>query len=221
MKMQDEMISKIRWHAQSASKHTGQKVLAERVLEVMSTVDRREFVPDISQRNAYEDCPLSIGSNQTISQPFIVALMTDLLDPKPEDHVLEIGTGSGYQAAVLAGLVSAVYSIEIIESLGLSAKERLQHLGYTNVFTTVEDGYYGWIDEAPFDSIIVTAAGPSLPEELLEQLKPGGRMVIPIVDSTFNQELLLVKKSATGTYTVTSKLPVRFVPLTGKHDSKS
>jgi protein-L-isoaspartate(D-aspartate) O-methyltransferase len=160
---------------------------------------------------------LPIGYGQTISQPYIVALMTDLLKVNSGDVVLELGTGSGYQAAILSGLVKRVYTIEIIEPLARQAKSRLARLGYGNVTTRLGDGYYGWPEYAPFDGIIVTAAASHVPPPLIEQLKPGGRMVIPVGDRFFTQQLLLVEKTADGQITTRQVLPVRFVPLTGEH----
>jgi protein-L-isoaspartate(D-aspartate) O-methyltransferase len=163
---------------------------------------------------AYENRPLPIGEGQTISQPYIVALMTDLLDPKPTDRVLEVGTGSGYQAAVLAELVGKVYTIEIVEPLAKRARQILEQLGYSNVETRIGDGYNGWPEAAPFDSIIVTAAPAEIPRALIDQLRPGGRMVIPVGGSRDVQDLLLVEKRADGTAVTKRTLTVRFVPLT-------
>ena len=191
--------------------------LDRRVLAVMATVPRHAFVPAAQQGHAYENRPLAIGHGQTISQPYIVALMTTLAQPRTGDTVLEIGTGSGYQAAVLAPLVAQVYSIEIIEPLGTRAAQRLHALGYDNVHTRIGDGYYGWPQAGPFDAIVVTAAAASVPPPLIAQLKPGGRMVIPVGSSFFTQSLLLVQKDADGRVRSQHVLPVRFVPLTGGH----
>jgi protein-L-isoaspartate(D-aspartate) O-methyltransferase len=188
-----------------------------RVLEAMRTVPRHEFVPAAQLPHAYENRPLPIGHGQTISQPYIVALMTDLLAPKPADTVLEIGTGSGYQAAVLARLTSRVYSIEIVEPLYRDGTARLKRLGFGNVQTRAGDGYYGWPEAAPFDAIIVTAAANHIPPPLIRQLKPGGRMVIPVGASFLTQHLVLVEKNADRSVTTRQLLPVRFVPLTGGH----
>jgi protein-L-isoaspartate(D-aspartate) O-methyltransferase len=158
---------------------------------------------------------LAIGSGQTISQPFIVALMTDLMDVKPADNVLEIGTGSGYQAAVLSELARAVYTIEIVEPLGRDAAERLKRLGYRNVLAKIGDGYQGWPEYAPFDSIVVTAAAREVPPALIEQLKPGGRLVIPVGSQFGAQTLYLIEKQQDGNVTKRAMLAVRFVPLTG------
>ncbi|MGB5689068.1 MAG: protein-L-isoaspartate(D-aspartate) O-methyltransferase, partial [Woeseiaceae bacterium] len=181
------------------------------------TVERHRFVPRDEIRHAYENRPLSIGYGQTISQPYIVALMTDLLDPKPDDVVLEVGTGSGYQAAVLSSLVDRVYTIEIIEGLADEARERLQGLGFDNVVTRLGDGYFGWEEHAPFDSIIVTAAATHVPPPLIDQLKPGGRMVIPVGGRFATQWLLLIRKNDDGSVVTHQVAPVRFVPLTGRH----
>ncbi len=180
----------------------------------MGKVPRHRFVPFLQQIFAYDNRPLPIGEGQTISQPYIVALMTDLLDPKAGDTVLEVGTGSGYQAAVLAELVAKVYTIEIVEPLGKQAKRLLGELGYRNIEVRIGDGYGGWPEAAPFDSIIVTAAPAEVPRPLIDQLKPGGRMVIPVGGSSDVQQLLLLEKRPDGTATTKRTLPVRFVPLT-------
>jgi protein-L-isoaspartate(D-aspartate) O-methyltransferase len=192
-------------------------VLDERVLAAMRKVERHKFVPPGEVVNAYQNRPLPIGHGQTISQPYIVALMTDLMRVERNHVVLEIGTGSGYQAAILAELAKAVYTIEIIEPLGKQAQERLQNLGYRNVLTKVGDGYYGWEQYAPFDSIIVTALASHIPPPLVKQLKPGGRMVIPVGTQFLTQYLMLVEKNPDGTVSSKQLLPVRFVPLTGGH----
>jgi len=191
--------------------------LSPGVVAAMEKVERHRFVPAALATVAYLNRPLPIGYGQTISQPFIVALMTNLMQVKPGDRVLEIGTGSGYQAAVLAEMGSSVYSIEIIEELGKEAGERLKSLGYRNVHTRVGDGYYGWPEAAPFDAIIVTAAASHVPPPLLKQLKPGGRMVIPLGTQFMTQYLMLVEKQQDGSVTNRQTLPVRFVPLTGGH----
>jgi protein-L-isoaspartate(D-aspartate) O-methyltransferase len=185
-----------------------------RVLAAMRQVPRHLFVDPAQREFAYEDHPLPIAGNQTISQPYIVALMTELLDLQPRDRVLEIGTGSGYQSAVLSRLASEVYSIEIVPELARAAGERLKQLGLTNVTVKEGDGYRGWPEHAPFDGIIVTAAPPRIPEPLLEQLAPGGRMVIPVGD--FFQELKVFSKDGNGKITERDILPVRFVPMTGE-----
>ena len=205
------MVAEVRAHA------PGEAQLDRDVLAVMATVPRHAFVPASQVRHAYENRPLAIGHGQTISQPYIVALMTTLARPRRDAVVLEIGTGSGYQAAVLAGLVKRVYSIEIIEPLGTQAAQRLRTLGYDNVQTRIGDGYYGWPKAGPFDAIVVTAAATSVPPPLIAQLKPGGRMVIPVGSSFFTQTLMLVEKDAAGRVRTRQVLPVRFVPLTGGH----
>ena len=205
------MVAEVSAHA------PGEAHLDRDVLAVMAKVPRHAFVPASQVRHAYENRPLAIGHGQTISQPYIVALMTTLARPRHDDVVLEIGTGSGYQAAVLAELVGRVYSIEIIEPLGAQAAQRLQTLGYDNVHTRIGDGYYGWPKAGPFDAIVVTAAATSVPPPLIAQLKPGGRMVIPVGSSFFTQTLMLVEKDATGRVRTRQVLPVRFVPLTGGH----
>jgi protein-L-isoaspartate(D-aspartate) O-methyltransferase len=190
---------------------------AEPVLAALGEVRRHEFVPRSQLREAYDNHPLPIGHGQTISQPYIVALMTDLVDPEPDDVVLEVGTGSGYQAAVLAKLVGHVYSVEIIEPLADQAAARLDGLGYDNVTTKLGDGYYGWEAHGPFDAIVVTAAASHVPPPLIAQLKPGGRMVIPVGGRFAVQYLLLVEKSGSGEIVTRQITAVRFVPLTGEH----
>jgi protein-L-isoaspartate(D-aspartate) O-methyltransferase len=185
----------------------------ERVLVAMAKVPREEFVPPNSRAASYEDGPLQIGYGQTISQPYIVAFMTEQLHPKPSDRVLEIGTGSGYQAAILAELVAEVYTIEIAEPLARSAGATLVRLGYKNVRMKVGDGYKGWPENAPFDAIIVTCAPDRVPRPLTDQLKEGGRMIIPVGDR-FAQELYLLEKK-NGQLKESAVLPVRFVPMTG------
>jgi len=183
-----------------------------RTLRAMAKVPREKFVAKELQARAYEDRPLPIGYGQTISQPFIVAFMTQELKPKPTDRILEVGTGSGYQAAVLAELVAEVYTIEIVKPLAESAEVRLRELGYKNVHVKAGDGYKGWREHAPFDAIIVTAAPDHVPQPLVEQLKEGGRMIIP-VGKTFAQELYLLEKRG-GVVKQTAVIPVKFVPLT-------
>jgi protein-L-isoaspartate(D-aspartate) O-methyltransferase len=192
---------------------TGVAALSPRVRAALGKVERHRLVPEAQRALAYRNHPLPIGQGQTISQPYIVALSTDLIAPEPHHVVLEIGTGSGYQAAVLAEVVSRVYSIEIVESLALSAQQNLKELQYRNIEVRIGDGYKGWPEKAPFDAIVVTAAAPRVPEALLAQLKPGGRMVIPVGASRDEQELLLIVKSAAGKIEQKSILPVRFVPL--------
>jgi protein-L-isoaspartate(D-aspartate) O-methyltransferase len=184
----------------------------EAVLKAMRSVKRHLFVPEDEIKNAYRDSPLPIGYGQTISQPYIVAYMTEVIEPKPEHKVLEIGTGSGYQAAVLAEIVDSVFTIEIISQLGESAAERLKNLGYDNTEAKISDGYFGWKEHAPFDAVIVTAAAEYLPPPLIEQLKDGGKIVIPIGAPFRTQILMLVEKK--GDKIITNSLfPVRFVPF--------
>ncbi|UCC48202.1 MAG: protein-L-isoaspartate(D-aspartate) O-methyltransferase [Gemmatimonadota bacterium] len=182
-------------------------------LAAMRSVLRHEFVPEGYRRRAYGDHPLPIGYGQTISQPYIVAYMTETLDPEPGMNVLEVGTGSGYQAAVLAEIGCQVYTVEIFEVLATSARQRLERLGYTNVTVRHADGHYGWSEAAPFDVIIVTAAAGYIPPALVEQLKPGGRMVIPVGSVYGVQNLILVEKDASGDVRTHNLLPVRFVPM--------
>jgi protein-L-isoaspartate(D-aspartate) O-methyltransferase len=188
------------------------------VLAAMGAVPRHEFIPKDAQDEAYDDGPVPIGAGQTISQPYIVAFMTEQLAPKPGDRVLEIGTGSGYQAAILAKLVKEVYTIEIIESLGRRAMQDLSRLGYNNVHVRIGDGYAGWPEEAPFDAIIVTCAPERIPEPLTQQLKEGGRMIIP-VGGRRGQELYLLEKR-NGKLERRAVLPVRFVPMTGRSEKQ-
>ena len=194
----------------------------EAVLEAMRTVPRHKFVPPAVAGSAYADRPLPIGHAQTISQPYIVAYMTEALRPKPGDIILEVGTGSGYQAAVLGEIVAEVYSIEIVPELGEAAGALLHKLGYENVHVRVGDGYLGWPEHAPFDGIIVTAAPDHIPQPLIEQLKPGGRLVIPVGPEHQTQTLLVIEKQRDGSITREEKMLVRFVPLTGEaHKKKS
>jgi protein-L-isoaspartate(D-aspartate) O-methyltransferase len=185
-----------------------------KVLAAIKTVPRHLFVPDGERRRAYTDSPLPIGAGQTISQPYIVALMTSLLDVEPGDRILEVGTGSGYQAAVLSRLARQVYSVEILEHLAGRARRTLSVLGYGNVHVRVGDGYQGWPEEAPFDGIIVTAAPPRIPEPLKRQLKVGGKMVIPVGEGY--QDLEVLTKRPDGGFDRAKVLPVRFVPMTGQ-----
>ncbi len=185
-----------------------------RVLEAMRTVPRHVFVPPAQQRNAYRDSPLPIGYGQTISQPYIVAYMTAAIEPQPDFRVLEIGAGSGYQAAVLAEIVDSVYTIEIIPALAKWAHERLQLAGYSDVRVRAGDGYYGWVEAGPFDAIVVTAAAPHIPPPLIEQLKPGGKMIIPVGSPFVVQQLMWVEKDTDGELSTRALMPVRFVPFT-------
>jgi len=209
------LIDELRTQRSQLAGELGSPAFDERVLAAVGRVPRHEFVPDPLKSRAYENRPLPIGGGQTISQPFIVALMTDLLRLKPGDRVLEIGTGSGYQAAVLAELVDRVYTIEIDPELGRRAAETLSRLGYSRVTPRIGDGYQGWSEHAPFDAVIVTAAPSSIPPPLLAQLKPGGRLVIPVGEAFAVQSLMLVTKQPNGRIAVEEILPVAFVPLTG------
>jgi protein-L-isoaspartate(D-aspartate) O-methyltransferase len=192
----------------------GRNITNALVLTAMSKVPRHEFVPERLRYRAYQDYPLPIGHDQTISQPYIVAFMTEQLEPKPTDNVLEIGTGSGYQAAVLGELVANVYTVEIIKDLAGRAAADLKRLGYTNVYVRAGDGYKGWPEAAPFDAIIVTCAPEKVPPPLIEQLKDGGRMIIP-VGPTWDQELVMLRKHG-DKLEQQAVLPVRFVPMTGQ-----
>jgi protein-L-isoaspartate(D-aspartate) O-methyltransferase len=183
------------------------------VLRAMRDVPRHLFVPQPMQPSAYEDRPLPIGHGQTISQPYIVALMTELLEPEKGHKALEVGTGSGYQAAVLSELVRRVYTIEIVGELAQSSADTLKKLGHKNVTVRQGDGYQGWPGEAPFDRIIITAAPPEVPQALLDQLKPGGKLVAPVGESPFNQELVVIDKSVDGRLSRRSVAPVMFVPM--------
>jgi protein-L-isoaspartate(D-aspartate) O-methyltransferase len=211
------MVKIIEEEVKATHGYLGKDRLDESVIEAMKKVPRHAFVPVSYRVWAYANRPLPIGYGQTISQPYIVAVMTDLLELKPKDRVLEIGTGSGYQAAVLAEIAKEVYTIEVIKELAASAKKRLKKEGYGNVKTRTGDGYYGWKEEAPFDAIIVTAAAGNIPPPLLAQLKLGGRMVIPVKGFFHVQHLLLVTKTPEGKVTIRQILPVAFVPLTGEH----
>ncbi len=192
---------------------TGLAAMSAAVREALGSVQRHRLVPQGEASRAYRNHPLPIGNGQTISQPYIVALSADLLSPKPTDVVLEVGTGSGYQAAVLAEIVSRVYSIELIASLGDEARRRLEELGYGNIEVRIGDGYAGWPEKAPFDGIVVTAAAPNVPQALVDQLKPGGRMVIPVGGEAETQFLKVLTKRADGGVDEKRVLPVRFVPL--------
>ena len=212
-----QMVKEVLADAAETASFTGGSAFSPAVIKAMEKVERHRFVPAGVVSLAYLNRPLPIGHGQTISQPYIVALMTDLMKVKAGDKVLEIGTGSGYQAAILAELAGSVYSIEIIEALGKEAGERLRRLGYRNVKTKVGDGYYGWPEAAPFDAVMVTAVVSHVPPPLIKQLKPGGRMVIPIGTHFLTQFLMLVEKRRDGSISSRQILPVRFVPLTGGH----
>jgi protein-L-isoaspartate(D-aspartate) O-methyltransferase len=210
----EEMVRTIERYVRYSSDIAGEEGLSLRVLDAMRTVKRHLFVPESRRSLAYDDRPVAIGYGQTISQPFIVALMTHLLAPEPDDVVLEIGTGSGYQAAVLSPLVGKVCTIEIVTELGEAAAERLAALGYANVETKIADGYHGWPECGPFDGIVVTAAADHVPPPLVDQLRPGGRMVIPVGGMFATQHLTLVEKTGSGEVLTRQVLPVRFVPFT-------
>jgi protein-L-isoaspartate(D-aspartate) O-methyltransferase len=216
-KARTEMLHAIAADTEYTRDYLGKDSLAPEVMGAMGRVPRHEFVPEDLRHHAYENRPLPIGLGQTISQPYIVALMTDLLGCGPDAKVLEVGTGSGYQAAVLAEVVSQVYTIEIVPELGESAHRTLERLGYRNVTVRVGDGYLGWPEHAPFDGIIVTAAPAEIPPPLIEQLKPGGRLVIPVGEPWTGQSLIVLEKHPDGALARKNVLPVAFVPLTGPH----
>lgn len=211
------MVRLIEQDVRETSSYLDKRQLDSGIMKVLAEVPRHQFVPADIRSRAYENRPLPIGYGQTISQPYIVAIMTDLIAPRPGHKALEIGTGSGYQAAVLSHLVEKVYTMEIVEPLGEQATERLKRLGYDNIEVAIADGYYGWKEHAPFDIIIVTAAASHIPPPLIEQLKPGGKMIIPVGSRFMTQQLLLVDKDDDEEVTVRQILPVRFVPLTGEH----
>lgn len=215
MHPRDRMVRTIQEEARLTGDRTGRYRLGDRVIEAMRNVPRDEFVPADKVRHAWDNTPLPIGQGQTISQPFIVALMTDLLDPEPGQRVLEVGTGCGYQAAVLAAVTGEVYSVEFLRELGDAAAERLRHLGYTNVHVRIGNGREGWPEAAPFDGILVTAGARDVPQALVDQLAPGGRMVIPVGAGIFGQDLRLLTRDDDGNIESRSLLPVSFVPLEG------
>jgi protein-L-isoaspartate(D-aspartate) O-methyltransferase len=213
-----QLVEAIEQDALDTSLYLDKEALDPRVMAAIARVPRHEFVPTAQRPYAYDNRPLPIGHGQTISQPYIVALMSDLIKPRPGDSVLELGTGSGYQAAILAELTGQVYSIEIVEELGTQAAGRLSRLGYDNITLRIGDGYYGWEEHAPFDAIVVTAAASHVPPPLVAQLKPGGRMVIPVGSRFLTQQLVLIEKDPGGQLITRQILPVIFVPLTGEHD---
>jgi protein-L-isoaspartate(D-aspartate) O-methyltransferase len=212
-----QMVDHINEVVLKTAKYTDRTAFDPRVMKVMGETPRHLFVPEDQLENAYTNRPLPIGYGQTISEPYIVALMTELLRPQPDHKVLEIGTGSGYQAAVLSPLVKHVYSIEIIDELGNKTRRLLDKLGYANIDTRIADGYNGWPEHAPFDGIVVTAAISHIPPPLVQQLKNGGVMVIPVGTRFQTQQLTLVNKDMQGRVTTKQILPVRFVAFTGGH----
>lgn len=209
------LIEEIRQEVRDTRRFTGRQSLDDRVLAALGKVPRHAFVPAQLQNCAYLNDPLPIGHGQTISQPYIVALMTDLIQPQASDIVLEVGTGSGYQAAILAELVQQVYSLEIVDELAVAANERLQRMGYRNIEIRSGNGHFGWPEHAPYDAIVVTAAASGIPPPLIAQLKPGGTLIIPVGERYFGQDLVLVKKNKNGQIHEKHVLPVVFVPLIG------
>jgi protein-L-isoaspartate(D-aspartate) O-methyltransferase len=207
------MVAEVEAMYADTQRETGLKGMSPAVRAAMGKVERHRLVPGEQQSAAYANRPLPIGNGQTISQPYIVALSADLLAPKADHVVLEVGTGSGYQAAVLAEVVKRVHTIELLDGLGRTAESGLQEMGYRNVEVRIGDGYAGWPEKAPYDGIVVTAAAPTIPPALIEQLKPGARMVIPVGGDGFVQYLKLVTKRADGGYDEREVIPVRFVPL--------
>lgn len=220
MNDREQMLRDIRWEVEMTRDHIRKDALDPRVMEAMASVPRQAFVPDGLRHRAFDNGPLPIGRGQTISQPYIVALMTDLLETRPEDVILEVGTGSGYQAAVLSRLVRRVYSLEIIPELAAEAARRLEAEGCGNVAVGCADGYAGLPEHAPYDGIIVTAAAPHVPPPLAAQLKPGARLVIPVGPPGGYQELRVLEKQADGSVRERDVLGVSFVPLTGGHGSE-
>ncbi len=215
--LRHKMVEEVLANVAAEVSYSGGSTLHPDVVAAMQKVERHLFVPASQTARAYLNRPLPIGYGQTISQPLIVAMMTDLMQVKDGDKILEIGTGSGYQAAILAEIAKSVYSIEIIRPLGKQAAKRLKSLGYHNVEVRVGDGYYGWPEASPFDAIIVTAAASHVPPPLLKQLKPGGRMLIPLGMHFMTQYLMLVEKQMDGSVISRQILPVRFVPFTREH----
>jgi len=221
MKDLQRMLNDIEMEVHLTRHLIGKNSLNDRVMTAMKKVPRHEFLPPDLRYCAYDNGPAPIGSGQTISQPYIVSLMSCLLDTKSSYIILEIGSGSGYQAAVLSQLVQQVYSVEIIEDLATTARKRLNKLGYNNVEIRNDDGYFGWSEHAPYDGIIVTAAAPHIPQPLIDQLRTGARLVIPVGFPYSYQELMVVEKRANGEIETQMVLGVSFVPLTGEHDIKT
>lgn len=209
------LIEEIRQEVRDTRRFTGRQRLDDRVLAALGKVPRHAFVPAHLQNCAYLNDPLPIGHGQTISQPYIVAVMTDLIQPQAGHVVLEVGTGSGYQAAILAELVQQVYSLEIVDELAVAANERLQRMGYRNIEIRSGNGHFGWPEHAPYDAIVVTAAASGIPPPLIAQLKPGGTLIIPVGERYFGQDLVLVRKNKNGQIQEKRVLPVAFVPLIG------
>lgn len=220
MNNRERMLADIEREVEFTRSMIGRDSLSKRVMKAMRDVPREKFVPEELTHLAFDNGPLPIGHSQTISQPYIVALMTDLLEPKKDDVILEVGTGSGYQAAVLSKLVKKVYSVEIIDELAKEAAARLAAQHYTNVETRTGNGYLGWPEHAPYDGIIVTAAASHIPAALIEQLKPGGRLVIPVGQPYLHQELMLVNKDEAGKTQTESILGVAFVPMVEKKSAE-
>jgi protein-L-isoaspartate(D-aspartate) O-methyltransferase len=215
----EQLIAEIEQETWGTAAYTGRDRLSPRVLKALRKVPRERFVPEAERDAAYRNAPLGIGHGQTISQPFIVAIMTELLDPKPEDTVLEVGTGSGYQGAILAEIVREVCTIEVIPALAERARGALTRAGYRNIVFRTGDGALGWPERAPFDAIMVTAAAPDVPPALLTQLRAGRRMVIPVGRPHGIQDLLLIEKDAAGAMSQRIVLQVAFVPLTRPKES--
>jgi protein-L-isoaspartate(D-aspartate) O-methyltransferase len=212
------LLAEIEQDVRDTAEFLNRRALDERVMRALASVPRHEFVPASERDSAYDNRPLPIGHGQTISQPYIVAIMTDLVEPRAGCRAFELGTGSGYQAAILSELCENVYTVEIVEPLGIEARDRLKRLGRTNVEVRIGDGYYGWKEHAPFDVIVVTAVASHIPPPLIEQLKPGGHMILPVGTRFTTQQLVLVQKSPDGHLTTRQVLPVAFVPLTGGHE---
>lgn len=211
------LVREIEADVRGTSLYLNKEELNPRVMQVMAKVPRHQFVDRMLWSAAYENRPLPIGYGQTISQPYIVAIMTDLINPQTGQRILEVGTGSGYQAAVLAELVDRVYTMEIIKPLAEQVKQRFVRLGYNNISAKHGDGYYGWQEHAPFDAIVVTAAASHVPPPLVKQLKAGGKMIIPVGSRFLTQHLLLIHKDMNNKLRSEQILPVMFVPLTGDH----